>query len=158
MQQQTTQRYIDYVPGPFALRVISRVHKFIFKASRGQVGKRVDGLDILLLITLGHKSGKRRETPMPYFTHPEGYLLIASNAGRSTNPDWYYNLLHESAADVQIRAKRFRVVARDLQGEEHTQWWRKLVARQPRYVGYQAATNRKIPVVLLKLNEGDSKC
>ena len=67
MEEEIKTSYISYVPGPLALRVISRVHQFIFKASRGQIGKRVDGLDILLITTLGHKSGKRQETPMPYF-------------------------------------------------------------------------------------------
>ena len=158
MEEEIKTSYISYVPGPLALRVISRVHQFIFKASRGQIGKRVDGLDILLITTLGHKSGKRHETPMPYFTHPKGYLLIASNAGASKNPAWYHNLLHEAEVDVQIGNETFRMIAQDLKGEEHLRWWQHLIKKQPRYATYQATTGRKVPIVLLKMNEGDPAC
>ncbi len=121
--------------------------------SRGQIGKRLDGLDILLLTTRGCKSGKLYETPMPYFTHPDGFLLIASNAGSSVNPAWYHNLLNEPEVNIQLGAKHYPVIARSLTGQERTSWWRELITREPRYAGYQGTTSREIPIVLLITKE-----
>mgnify|MGYP003634792561 FL=1 len=137
------------MPGPLALRFISKIHTAIYRISAGHLGHRLDGLDILLLTTQGRKSGKRYRTPMPYFAHPDGYLLIASNAGGADNPGWYHNLLHQPEVTIQVGSEKQQAIASPLVEEARQVWWHKLIQLQPRYAGYQQATQRSIPIVLL---------
>lgn len=150
MQDNSSKHYITYVPGPFALKVISKIHTAIYKMSSGRLGQRLDGLDILLLTTQGRTSGRQHQTPMPYFNHPEGHLLIASNAGSTSNPAWYYNLIDHPNTSVRLRANNYQVVASILDAETREYWWQKLIVQQPRYAEYQVKTTRIIPLILLK--------
>ena len=150
MQHKPSTAFISYVPGPLALRLISKIHTAIYRISGGLLGQRLDGLDILLLTTHGRKSSKRYQTPMPYFTHPRGYLLIASNAGSASNPGWYHNLLHRPRVSIQIGTDQHDVLASPLEENARREWWDKLIDLQPRYAGYQQTTQRCIPIVLLE--------
>jgi len=152
MSDKPSSAFISYVPGPIALRLISKIHTLIYKVTGGRLGHRLDGLDMLLLTTIGHRSGKSYQTPMPYFHHPEGYLLIASNAGQASNPGWYYNLRHQPQVAIQIGAEKHEAIACVLNDKTHCLWWHKLTALQPRYAGYQQITERVIPIILLKKN------
>lgn len=139
----------SYLPSPLALRLISKVHTLLYRLSFGHLGHRLDGLNILLLTTTGRKSGRYYQTPMPYFHHPKGYLLIASNAGANANPGWYFNLQQQPNATIQIQSQRHRVIARSLENHDRDSWWQELVMLQPRFKTYQETTHRRIPIVLL---------
>ena len=107
-------------------------------------------LPALLLITTGRKSGKTRMLPLIYKKVDAGYVLIASKGGAPAHPAWYLNLVDHPDCEIQVKHDRFRVTARTAHGEEREDLWQQLVEIYPPYNDYQAATERKIPVVVLE--------
>jgi deazaflavin-dependent oxidoreductase (nitroreductase family) len=77
-------------------KFFTAIHRFIYRLSGGRVGGEVQGLQVLLLTTTGRKSGKSHSTPLGYFKHGEGYVIIGSNSGSDHHPGWYYNLKSNS--------------------------------------------------------------
>jgi deazaflavin-dependent oxidoreductase (nitroreductase family) len=108
------------------------------------------GLPVLELITIGRQSGERRTVLLNYVEHPDGYVVIASNAGDERDPAWWRNLAANPNATVRVRASDTGVLARELEGEDREAMWRRFVAANPRYEGYGNAAGRHIPVVLLE--------
>jgi len=104
---------------------------------------------ILLLTTKGRKSGLDRTTPLGYFDHEGGYLIIASNGGQAKHPDWYFNLKSDPQASIQIKDQTFNAQAQVLNGEPRTPIWERIVAEAPQYGEYENRTDRLIPVVWL---------
>lgn len=151
--QKQSRLFKSYIPSPFALRLISTVHTFLYRLTSGYIGHRLDGLDILLLSSRGRRSGKRYQTPMPYFQHPKGYLLIASNAGSVKNPGWLFNLQDQPNTSIQVGPQRLSVVASSLKNGDRDEWWDRLIAIQPRFKTYQDKTERRIPIILLETIE-----
>jgi len=156
-QDKPGTAFISYVPGPIALRLISKIHTAIYQMSNGRLSHRLDGLDILLLTTRGRRSGKLYQTPMPYFEHPDGYLLIASNAGSASNPGWFYNLLDHPDISIQVGSEKRKAIASVLNEKNQRVWWQQLINLQPRYAEYQQTTKRVIPIVLLKKKALDER-
>ena len=106
-------------------------------------------LPVLLLTTTGRKSGARRTLPLIYKKVGEGFVIIASKGGAPSHPAWYLNLVAEPDCEIQVAYDHFRVRARIAEGEERDSLWQRLVEIYPPYTDYQAATSRKIPVVVL---------
>lgn len=142
--------YVRWVPSPPTLRVIDKVHTFLYRASRGLIGSRMDGLDVLLLSTVGQKTGKVRRVPLPYFRSGSKYLLIGSYGGNPKNPHWVNNLIKNPRVEVQVGSRSWSTLARVAQGEEREQLWKQLTYDFPRYANYQKKTTRQIPVVVLE--------
>ena len=145
------QKYIKYVPKPKAMKRISKVHIALYKATGGMLGKRVDGLDILLLTTRGRKTGLERTVPLPYFTDGSRYLLMGSNGGGEKNPAWVHNARATPEVDIQVGARRMRARASVAEGEEYDRLWKHVTADHPRYDRYASWTERKIPIVVLEV-------
>lgn len=143
-------KYIRFVPKPKAIKRIGEIHVRLYRFTRGLIGKRMDGLDILLLTTIGKKTGLARTVPLPYFRDGESYVLIASFGGNAKNPAWLGNLKSTPEVDVQVGAKKLKLKARVLEGDERTRVWGQVTHDYPRYLNYQAKTERQIPVVLLE--------
>lgn len=107
------------------------------------------GLPVVLFTTRGNKSGKLRKTPLMRVEHDGAYLMVASKGGAPSHPVWYHNLRADPGAlEVQDGADRFDATARELEGEEREEWWRRAVAAYPPYAEYQRKTIRRIPVLL----------
>lgn len=107
-------------------------------------------LPTLLLITTGHKSGKERKSPLIYQAIGNGYAVIASKGGFPTNPHWYDNLVANAECELMVGAKQVTARARTVEGEEREAIWKIMREAYPPYDDYQAATERRIPVVLLE--------
>ena len=133
-----------------ALRLITAVHRRLYRWTGGLVGDSAGGLTTLLLTTTGRKTGLERTVPLPYFAHPEGLAVVASFAGNPKNPAWYENLVANPDVFVQVKRRRYRAVATPLGPEERPAAWARIVAAAPMYADYQRATEREIPVVLLR--------
>jgi deazaflavin-dependent oxidoreductase (nitroreductase family) len=127
----------------------SRLNVAVYKRTRGRVFGRFAGLPVLLLETKGRRTGRPRTTPLVYMDHPIGTLVVASDGGMERNPAWFKNLQSDPQATVWKRAERLRVRARELEEEERARVWPDLCRYNKGYVRYQAATQRRIPVVLL---------
>lgn len=107
-------------------------------------------LTTLLLTTTGRKSGNTLVLPLIYRpTGDGGYCIIASKGGAPAHPAWFLNLQADPNVHVQVANDKFNAVARVAEGEERENLWQIMVDYYPPYTDYQAATERKIPVVVL---------
>ncbi|MFI6081502.1 nitroreductase/quinone reductase family protein [Streptomyces sp. NPDC051217] len=125
-----------------------------FRARGGRVGGMFEGAPLVLLTTLGAKTGKRRTNPTAYTRDGERLLVFASNAGGPTHPGWYFNLLADNRVTVEIGTREggvdtFSARAEPLQGEERDHQFALQAARDPGFAAYQAGTGRTIPVIAL---------
>lgn len=114
-------------------------------------GGRAFGMNALVLITIGRKSGAERSTPVGWFAGPEdSWLIVASAAGGPKNPAWYHNLAASpDQAYVELGGSRIPVRAEQLRGAERDQAWQRITAESPRFTQYQEGTDRELPVIRL---------
>jgi deazaflavin-dependent oxidoreductase (nitroreductase family) len=89
-----------------------------FRTNGGKVGGPFEGAPLLLLTTTGAKSGQRHTTALTYLPDSDRLIVFASNAGASTNPAWYHNLVADPQATVEVRTETFNVTAIVITGEE----------------------------------------
>jgi deazaflavin-dependent oxidoreductase (nitroreductase family) len=120
-----------------------------FRANEGHVGGPFEGGTLLLLHTVGRKSGVERVNPLAYYADGDRYVIIASKGGAPTNPDWYYNLLAKPRVTVEVGTETFEVEAVELTGEERELLWKKIVDAMPGFGDYQKNTERIIPLFAL---------
>lgn len=122
-----------------------------FRANGGKVGGTFAGAPLLILHSVGAKSGKARVSPVMYqdLGH-EQVAIFASKGGAPTNPDWYHNLLKQPRAKVEIGTETFDVTARVARGDERLRIWGPWKQRYPNFAQYEGKTKREIPVVILE--------
>ena len=131
------------------MEIIWKLHRFVYRASGGRVGKAIGGAPVLLLITTGRRSGEPRPVTLTYFEDGDRLVVIGSNAGEDRHPAWWLNLQEFPDATVQIGGTTTRVRAVEAVGEERERLWAELIRRDPAYEEYRLRTARRIPVVLL---------
>lgn len=124
-----------------------------FRAHHGQVGGNFAGAPLLLLHTVGARSGAPRINPMMYLPDRGRYLVFASKAGSNRNPDWYHNLLAHPDTHIEVGDEVLSVHASALQGEERDAAFAEQARRYPGFARYQSKTERIIPVVALTPTE-----
>jgi len=121
-----------------------------FRASRSKNGVPLNGRPMLLLTTTGAKSGQRRTTPVMYIPDGERVLVIASNAGAPSHPDWYRNLVAHPEVTVEVGSETFEGAAVVAEGSERQRLWSRIVELYPFFADHQAKITRQIPVVVLE--------
>jgi F420H(2)-dependent quinone reductase len=131
------------------VKTLSAIHRAIYSASGGRVGSRIAGMPVLLLTTVGRKTGRERTSPLTYFEEDGAIVLVASYGGRPHNPDWFENLVAAGEGEVTIGRKRRRMRARKATAEERARLWPRIVATYDGYAKYQAKTSREIPLAIL---------
>lgn len=132
------------------MRWLWRAHRWIYGLSQGRILGRLVGLPVLLLTTVGRKSGETRTTPLTYLPHGRALVVVASNGGRPRHPAWFLNLRATPHAEVMAGARHLRVVGREAAGEERARLWAEIVQRWGGYARYERRTTRRIPVVVLE--------
>ena len=120
-----------------------------FRANEGRVGGQFAGRTLLLLHTIGAKSGQERVNPLAYVSDGERYVVIASKGGAPTNPDWYYNIRAHPVVTVEVGTETFQARAEELSEPERTRLYNKMAETSPTFAEYQQKTKRKIPVISL---------
>jgi deazaflavin-dependent oxidoreductase (nitroreductase family) len=121
-----------------------------FRSHGGAVGGQFEGAPLLLLTTVGRRSGVRRTSPMMYLDDGAGrWLVFASKAGMPTHPDWFLNLQANPQVTVEIGDRTVSATAVALEGAERDRWFAEQARRYPGFAEYQAKTDRVIPVVAL---------
>jgi deazaflavin-dependent oxidoreductase (nitroreductase family) len=131
-------------------RAISRANVWSFRLTGGRVGGTFRyGSPVLLLTTVGRRSGRRRTLPLIYLEDGERLAVVASQAGMPTHPLWYHNLRANPDVEVQIGSEVRKMTARTTSDEEKQAYWPRLTEIYPDYDDYQARTTRDIPVVVL---------
>lgn len=134
----------------FFTSVGSRLDRRLLTASKGRLGL-VMTLPVLLLHTTGAKTGQGRVTPLLYVQDGSRILLVAGNGGRPHHPAWYHNLRANPGAVVEIKGRRQPVVAREAEGAERGEGWRKATEMYRGYVVYQERMpGRRFPVMVLQ--------
>ena len=124
------------------------VHSFILRLSRGRVGSKLGTQTILILTTVGRKSGQRRAVPIAYFRDGASFFIVASNWGQENNAAWYFNLQADPHAEIELDGKIIPVTSREATGDEYERLWQYAAERNPPYLDYQKMTTRHIPIVV----------
>lgn len=121
-----------------------------FRANEGKVGGPFQGATLLLLKSTGAKTREVRTNPVAYTKDGELLVIIASKGGAPTNPDWYYNLVANPDATVELGTEEFPVRASVPDRAERDRLFDQMSARMPGFADYQRKTKRLIPVVVLE--------
>ena len=115
----------------------------------GGADAELKGKPVILLTTIGAKSGKIRKTPLMRVEHNGEYAVVASLGGAPKNPVWYYNVKKNSRVELQDGSTTRDYEAREVFGDEKAAWWERAVQAWPDYADYQKKTDREIPLFVL---------
>ena len=118
-------------------------------ASGGTEGTELQGKPVILLTTIGAKTGKIRKTPLMRVEHDGEYAVVASLGGAPKHPVWYHNVKAHPRVELQDGAVTKDYEAREVVGDEKAVWWERAVDAWPDYANYQKKTDRQIPVFVL---------
>jgi deazaflavin-dependent oxidoreductase (nitroreductase family) len=131
------------------LKVVSRTHRAVLRASAGRVGGTLGGMPVVQLRTTGRRSGQPRVTVLTApVSERERVVLVASKGGDDRDPDWYRNLVAHPDVELVIGGQRRLLRARTASAAEKAELWPRIVAAYPGYAGYQRRTRRDIPLVI----------
>lgn len=120
-----------------------------YESSGGTEGTTLHGLPVIVLTSLGARSGKLRKTPLMRVEHEGQYAVIASKGGAPDHPHWYHNLVADPHVELQDGPVRRDYLAREVTGSDRDVWWERAVAAFPPYAEYAEKTERTIPVFVL---------
>jgi deazaflavin-dependent oxidoreductase (nitroreductase family) len=120
-----------------------------FRANGGKVGGNFEGKTLLLLHTLGAKSGQARINPVACIKDGARYAVIASKGGAPTHPDWYYNVVANPLVTVEVGTEKFQAHASVAEEPERTRLYNQMVEVMPGFDDYRRKTARVIPVIVL---------
>jgi F420H(2)-dependent quinone reductase len=121
-----------------------------YESSGGTKGLTLRGMPVVIVTSIGNKTGKLRKTPVMKVEHEGRYAAVASLGGAPKHPVWYYNLKADPHVELQDGQVRKDMIAREVTGEERDEWWERAVAAYPDYADYQRRTARVIPVFVLE--------
>lgn len=125
-----------------------------FEASGGAKAATIGGVPIVVVTSVGARTGLLRKTALMRVEHHGAYAAVASQGGSATDPVWVHNLRAHPLVELQDGAIRRDYLARELDGDEYAAWWQRSVEVFPNYAGYQRRTRRRIPVFLLEPVDG----
>lgn len=134
----------------FLLQLFMGVNSSLIHLSKGKIGAKLGKQTILLMHTVGRKTGKKYVTPIAYFTTENGFYVIGSNWGQQKNAAWYYNLKQQPVMAIEVGGKEIQVRAREAEGEEYDRLWLNVVAHHPDYLHYKEMCARHIPIIVFE--------
>ena len=121
-----------------------------FRANEGRVGGHFEGRRLLLLHSVGAKTGAERVNPLMYQAVGGGYAVFGTNDGASRHPGWYHNLLAHPTATIEVGTTTIDVTAREADEEERASIWSRQMQSATAFAEYEGMTSRRIPVVILE--------
>ncbi|WP_314036299.1 nitroreductase family deazaflavin-dependent oxidoreductase [Dietzia sp. CH92] len=133
----------EYEPSP-SRWVRDQVEQY--ERTDGAEASDLGGIPVVIVTTVGNKSGKLRKTPLMRVEHDGAYALVASQGGAPSHPFWYWNIVAEPHVMVQDKDHVGDYTAREVTGAERDEWWARAVSVFPDYGDYQEKTDRTIPV------------
>ncbi|MBV9444814.1 MAG: nitroreductase family deazaflavin-dependent oxidoreductase [Streptosporangiaceae bacterium] len=139
----------EYEPSPEAW---VREQVELYERSGGTKGTTLTdtGLPVVIVASMGARSGKIRKNPVMRVEHDGRYAVVASKGGAPDHPTWYHNLVANPLVELQDGPVKQDMVAREVSGDERAEWWKRAVAAYPPYAEYQQKTDRQIPVFVLE--------
>ena len=132
------------------IKIFMDINAFFLRISCGRIGSQLGTQTILLLETIGRRTGQPRVIPIAYFFHDGVYMIVASNWGKEKNADWYLNLQKNPHAKLTVNGKTISAEAHAAQGDEYTRLWVFATKKHPPYLNYQKMTSRHIPIVVFE--------
>lgn len=126
-----------------------------YEASHGKRSADLRGRPIIVLTSVGARTGKLRKTALMRVEQDGAYAVVASKGGAARHPVWYFNLKKNPRVELQDGADKRDYDAREVTGDEKVTWWRRAVEVWPDYANYQKRTERQIPVFVLEPIDGD---
>ena len=141
----------EYAPSPSGW-VRDQVE--LYESSGGTEGTTLRGLPVVVVTSLGARSGKVRKTPLMRVEHEGRYAAVASQGGAPKHPTWYFNLVANPEVELQDGPVKRTYKAREVHGDEKAEWWQRAVEAFPDYADYQQKTDREIPLFVLEPVEG----
>ena len=129
------------------------LHPWLYRLSGGRWGTRLLDMPVLLLHSIGRRTGKEHVRALSYLYDQGNYVLAASNGGADFHPDWWINLKAQPRVKIQVGRKELSVNAHEAKGEERSKLWQRFVQMERRYKTYEKRTVRKIPVIILNTEE-----
>jgi len=127
----------------------ARTQAELFERTNGADGGTLRGMPIVVLTSVGAKSGKLRKNALMRVEHEGEYAVVASMGGAPEHPAWYHNLVAHPHVELQDGPVKRDYLAREVHGPEKVSWWERAVDAYPDYAAYQATTHRQIPVFVL---------
>ncbi len=137
----------EYEPGTSPW---SRKQTELYEATNGEQGGDLRGKPVIVLTSVGAKTGKLRKTALMRVEYRGVYAVVASLGGAPKNPAWYHNLKTNPRVELQDGATKRDYAAREITGDEKAVWWERAVEAWPDYAKYQTKTDRQIPVFVLE--------
>jgi F420H(2)-dependent quinone reductase len=134
----------------FFIKLFMKINAFLIRATRGRIGAQLGTQTILILNTIGRKSGQPRSIPIAYFFYEGKYLIVESNWGKEGHADWYFNLLSQPHASIEVKGETIPVNTRFAEGEEYNRLWEYVTKRHSPYLEYQKMTPRKLPIAIFE--------
>jgi len=136
----------EYEPSPAAW---ARNQAELYERSGGTKGTTMQGRPVVVLTSVGARTGRLRKTPLMRVEHDGRYAVVASLGGAPRHPVWYHNLVANPRVELQDGPTKREYIAREVFDEERDEWWRRAVETWPAYDAYQRRTRRVIPVFVL---------
>jgi deazaflavin-dependent oxidoreductase (nitroreductase family) len=137
----------EYAPGTSAW---ARKQAERYEATGGAESGTLRGKPVIVVTSVGAKTGKLRKTALMRVEHDGDYAVVASKGGSARNPTWYHNLKANPHAELQDGPTKRDYRVRQVSGEERALWWERALEVWPDYAGYQKRTSREIPVFVLE--------
>ncbi|MCH7641323.1 nitroreductase family deazaflavin-dependent oxidoreductase [Patescibacteria group bacterium] len=131
-------------------KFITKSQVFFYRLTNGKVGGTLGGLSLLLLTTVGRKTGRKRTVIISYIRDGKSYVITASAGGSDRNPAWFWNLKDNPSAEIQVKNKKIEVNAKVAEQNKRNQYWKRLIKVAPGFKAYQKKTKRLIPMVILQ--------
>ncbi len=136
----------EYAPGTASW---ARKQAELYESTNGAQGGDLRGRPVIVLTSVGARTGKLRKTALMRVEHEGVYAVVASQGGSPKHPVWYHNLKAEPHVELQDGATKRDYLAREVTGDEKAVWLERAVATWPDYARYQTKTERQIPVFVL---------
>jgi deazaflavin-dependent oxidoreductase (nitroreductase family) len=133
-----------------ALRAFGKLNVPIYRLTRGRVMNKVGRAPVMLLTSIGRRSGQPRTAPVLFLADGERLIVVSSNGGNDHAPAWAYNLKANPDAEVEIGGDHRRVRARVAEGEERAELWQKMNEQYAGFADYDETTSREIAVFVLE--------
>ncbi|MGZ5213021.1 MAG: nitroreductase family deazaflavin-dependent oxidoreductase [Actinomycetota bacterium] len=137
----------EYEPSPSER---TRKQTELYEATNGEQGSDLRGRPVIVLTSVGARTGKLRKTALMRVEHEGVYAVVASLGGAPKHPVWYHNLKEHPHVELQDGATKRDYTSREVLGDEKAIWWERAVETWPDYTKYQTKTDRQIPVFVLE--------
>jgi F420H(2)-dependent quinone reductase len=132
-----------------AMRAFSALHVLMYRVTRGRMFNRISGAPVLLLTTIGRKTGKRRTRPLVHLRDGDRFVVVGSAGGAKHDPTWVLNLRANGRVLVEVGGRRQEMIAQVVTGAERDRLWPRLIEIFPGFGEYQHVTPRELPVIVL---------